>query len=90
MPADTSKICNPCCHANQKMFGAEVAIHFPGLDGLSKPIVWVFPECSVCLTCGFAEFFVPQRELRVLVDGKPVDGALVVYTKPAANAAEAA
>ena len=27
---------------------AKLAIHFPGLDGLDKPIVWVFPE-ACCL-----------------------------------------
>jgi hypothetical protein len=37
----------------------EIAIHFPGVKGLEKPIVWVFPEVSVCLSCGNAEFVVP-------------------------------
>jgi hypothetical protein len=44
----------------------EIAIHFPGVKGLEKPIVWVFPEVLVCLSCGNAEFVVPERELRVL------------------------
>jgi hypothetical protein len=26
-----------------------VAVHFPGLAGLNKPIVWVFPEASFLL-----------------------------------------
>jgi len=36
--------------------------HFPELQGLDKPIVWVFPELTVCLKCGFSEFVVPERE----------------------------
>lgn len=49
------------CGASRKTFNAEVAFHFPGLDGLKKPIVWVFPQIEVCLTCGAAEFVVPDR-----------------------------
>jgi hypothetical protein len=43
-----------------------MAIHFPGLKDLDKPIVWVFPEVAVCLDCGAAEFSVPKDELREL------------------------
>ena len=55
-----------------RTFNGEIAIHFPGLDGLDMPIVWVFPELSVCL-----HFKVPARELSVLKEGKTVEGALV-------------
>ena len=37
-----------------------IAIHFPGLKGLDKPVVWVFPKLLVCLNCGFTEFVVPK------------------------------
>ena len=69
--------CKGCGSENQKVFGGEAAIHFPGLAGLDKPIVWTFPELLVCLQCGFAEFTVPERELSVLVHGKIVPGAVV-------------
>jgi hypothetical protein len=39
--------CNKCQSENLRAFDAEIAIHFPGLDGLSKPIVWVFPKVIV-------------------------------------------
>ena len=58
--------CKSCGSDKQGKFTAEIAIHFPGLKGLEKPIVWVFPEVLVCLNCGNAEFVVPERELRVL------------------------
>ena len=90
MPAKSSGVCKSCRQATQESFSGEVAIHFPGHDGLNKPIVWVFPKCCVCLSCGFTEFVVPERELRVLVGGKEVEGSLVFYDKLAAKAAEAA
>ena len=55
------------CECARKSFTSEIAIHFPGLDGLNKPVVWVFPEVKVCLNCGAAEFMVPGNELRTLV-----------------------
>jgi hypothetical protein len=58
--------CPACTSDKQHPFASEVALHFPGLEGLNKPIVWVFPKILVCLDCGHAEFEVPERELRVL------------------------
>jgi len=46
-----------------------MAIHFPGLKDIDKPVVWVFPELVVCLDCGAAEFVVPEAGLRQLVKG---------------------
>jgi hypothetical protein len=72
MPAASSSDCKSCQSANQRTFNGEIAIHFRGLEGLDKPIVWVFPKTEVCLNCGFSEFMVPDRELQVLIHGKPV------------------
>jgi hypothetical protein len=60
-------MCKSCGSNRQKKFTGEIAIHFPGLKGIEKPIVWVFPDVLVCLNCGSAEFAVPEAELRVLV-----------------------
>jgi hypothetical protein len=60
--------CKSCHSETQAELNGEVAIHFPGLKGLDKPIVWVFPELLVCLNCGFTEFVVPEAELRRLVE----------------------
>lgn len=46
-----------------------MAIHFPGLKNIDKPIVWLFPELVVCMNCGTAEFPVPGAELRQLAKG---------------------
>ena len=43
-------------------------IHFPGMAGLTKPTVWLFPSLSVCLDCGVAQFDVPDAELQRLAD----------------------
>jgi hypothetical protein len=70
--------CKSCQSENQHTLNGEVAIHFPGLKGLDKPIVWAFPKLLVCMNCGFTEFTVPERELSVLVKGTAVEGALVL------------
>jgi hypothetical protein len=44
-------------------------IHFPGVKGLDKPVVWVFPKLQVCLGCGLTLFTIPETELRLLEDG---------------------
>jgi len=74
--------CKSCKSENQSKFNGEIAIHFPGLKGLNKPIVWMFPQLAVCLQCGFAEFTVPERELSVLVKGAAVEGAVVLDEQP--------
>jgi hypothetical protein len=70
--------CNRCASENHREFNGELAIHFPGIAGLEKPIVWTYPKLFVCLDCGQAKFDVPERELRVLVTGVPVRGAIVL------------
>ena len=61
--------CNRCKSDNRRNFNGELAIHFPGLKGLDMPIVWIFPKVTICLKCGFAQFEVPERELRILNEG---------------------
>jgi hypothetical protein len=70
--------CKRCASDNQSTFNGEVAIHFPGLEGLGKPIVWAFPKLVVCLHCGLTEFTVPEKELSVLLKRAPVEGAVVL------------
>ena len=66
--------CRSCSSSDEtQALNGEVALHFPGLDGLTKPIVCVFPEVSVCLNCGFAEFVVPDEQLTALRNPKPPD-----------------
>jgi hypothetical protein len=74
--AGTSK-CKHCDSVRLGNFSGELAIHFTGLAGLNKPIVWVFPNLLVCLDCGLTEFIVPERELQVLRHGTPIEGAVV-------------
>ncbi len=69
MSAQSGSHCRSCQSANLSTFNGEIAIHFPGLEGLDKPIVWVFPKVLVCLNCGFTEFVVPEAELQQLVEG---------------------
>lgn len=66
--------CNQCASHNRQLFNGELAIHFPGLDGLDKPIVWVFPQLVVCLNCGLTQFTIPEKELDLLAERAPADG----------------
>ena len=70
--------CKACQSENQRTFNGEVAIHFPGLKGLDKPIVWTFPKLVACLDCGFTTFTVPESEMSVLKKGTAVEGAAVL------------
>ena len=58
--------CNRCSSENQTRFDAEI-LHSPGLEGLNKRTAWVFPAVVVCSDCGFAEFTVPEAEMRKLL-----------------------
>jgi predicted nucleic-acid-binding Zn-ribbon protein len=58
--------CKSCGSENLGKFTGEIAIHFSGLKNINEPHVWVFPALVVCLNCGFAEFAVPETELRLL------------------------
>jgi len=66
----------PRCNLESRYFPSEIAIHFPGLDGLNKPVVHVFPQICICVGCGNAEFVVPEPERKVLRDGKLVQGVV--------------
>jgi len=46
--------CHSCSSKNQRKFNGELALHVPGPESLSTPIVWAFPEVCICLDCGFA------------------------------------
>jgi hypothetical protein len=77
LPAKVDTPCKSCQSLRHETFNGEIAIHFSGVEGLKKPIVWAFPKLAVCLDCGFTEFVLPKRELDVLVDGTVKDGVLV-------------
>ncbi len=76
-------VCKRCTTDNQRAFSGEVAIHFPGLKGLDKPIVLVYPTLLVCLECGLTEFTVPEKELSMLAAGLAVAGAGILDKKVA-------
>ena len=56
--------CPSCSSKNQRKFNGELALHFPGLQGLDKPIVWAFPQILICLDCGFAVFALEDEPLK--------------------------
>ena len=61
--------CQLCHSGNQRKFGSEINIHFPGYEGFVKPTVLAFPNLVVCLDCGFTEFRLEEKELRLLAEG---------------------
>jgi hypothetical protein len=60
--------CRSCDSDKQHIFEAEIPVVFPSFEDRGKPIVWVFPRLLICLACGYAEFVVPEAELRVIRD----------------------
>ena len=74
-------MCKQCASGELRDFNGELAIHFPGLEGLDKPIVWVFPKVRVCLGCGFGEFVIPDQQL-----GKLRNGAVPTQSRGSAGA----
>jgi hypothetical protein len=77
--------CNSCQSDNVRTFTGESAIHLPGLKSLNMPIVWVFPKLRVCLDCGFAEFQIPEKELKVLEEGAFAKEGRINLALPAKN-----
>ena len=67
-------VCRRCSSGRLQKFNAEMNFHFPVWNGLEKPTVWVFPEVTVCLNCGFADFSIPEGELRELTEGAKKTG----------------
>jgi len=67
--------CIHCQSENQHTFSGELALHFRGLEGLNKPIIWVFEDISVCLECGYAQFDVTERAVKILRTEVAVDVA---------------
>ena len=58
---------------NQSKFTAEMAIHFPGLKNIDKPVVWVFPELVVCLDCGTADLLCRKLNCANLQKATPTE-----------------
>ena len=46
MPAQSSSYCRSCQSANQSTFDGEIAIHFPGLEGLRRTHSLGFSKAS--------------------------------------------
>ncbi len=65
--------CRSCGLENQTQFAGEISIHILGLENVNTPTVWVFPRLLVCMNCGFAEFTIAERELRLLGKGPAGD-----------------
>jgi len=78
--AGLTMACRSCESLNQATFPAEINIHFPGIENLTKPTVWAFPTLLVCLDCGFAEFGTGEDVLSVrLLFLKPVLRGIPAY-----------
>jgi hypothetical protein len=43
-----------------------MAVHFSGFSGIDKPHVFAATEILICLECGFAEFVLPEPQIREL------------------------
>ena len=57
--------CRLCRSENQRRIRSEINIHFP--RNLERSIL-VFPELTICLDCGLAEFLLGNADLQSLTD----------------------
>jgi len=73
--------CKLCTSENQRRFSSEILVHFPGLENLDKPPVFVFPKLLVCMDCGFTEFAIPETELRLLGKTPAARGSATLPTR---------
>lgn len=55
--------CQKCGSEQQREFGAEINVHFPGPEGRDRAAVLLFPKLLVCLECGFTEFVISENDL---------------------------
>lgn len=58
--------CKRCSSDKLAKFRAEMNLHFPGYENLTKTTVWAFEEVVVCLDCGLLECTVSEPALRKL------------------------
>ena len=65
-------ICRRCESETQGTFAAELNIHFPGFDGLTRPSVMAAAKLIVCLVCGFVESQLEETEVLDLIEGTQV------------------
>jgi hypothetical protein len=61
--------CSSCGSQQQSEFSAEMVIHFPGREGLDKPVVPVMAKIKLCFICGCSLFTVPEAEIDLLKRG---------------------
>jgi hypothetical protein len=67
-------VCRICASERQEAFPSEVNIHPPhGLEYLTGPCVFAFPQLLVCLDCGFTEFVLEETECSELAQRHGVE-----------------
>ena len=69
--------CQSCASWNLVRLSTEICLHFPGLSGLERGPIFVFPKLTICLDCGFLHSRLSAEELRPIkesVSGEGVAG----------------
>jgi len=61
--------CRLCDSNNQKTLHSEIAIHFPPEGEKYKPVALVFPNLTICLSCGFTEAQMGDTALEEIIEG---------------------
>jgi hypothetical protein len=59
-------MCETCGSTHHVELDGEICVHFPGLENLQTPPIFVFPKLAVCLNCGNAKLKIPETELRLI------------------------
>lgn len=64
--ANVNAQCKSCGSWHLVRLSTETCLHFPGLSGLKRGPIFVFPKVTVCLDCGFVQSSLSTEELRLI------------------------
>jgi len=64
--ANVNSQCKSCASSHLVRLSTEICLHFPGLSGLKRGPIFVFPKVTVCLDCGFVQSSLSSEELGLI------------------------
>jgi hypothetical protein len=67
----SARLCSLCASDNIGNFNSAIAIHYPGIENIDVPSVFVFSRLVICQACGVGRFTLSRDELAALKNCAP-------------------